>query len=109
MAVPLLQHLGVDDDPPLGVGPARIADTQLTAGRRRAAIGGDHIRRTDPLEGVGAKVGQHEFDLVARRQHAEAFVLEQYLDVREAGDALAQHMIDRGLIQKLLRRMPGPA
>ena len=71
VGVPLLQHLGVDDDPSLGVGAARIADAQLTAGRRRAAVGGDHIGRAEPLEGVGAQVGQHEFDLVALR-HARA-------------------------------------
>jgi len=36
-------------------------------------------------------------------------VFEKYLDVREAGHALAQHLIDRGLVEELLRRMPGPA
>jgi hypothetical protein len=109
VGVPNLAHLGVDDDPPLGVGAPRIADPQLTACRRRATVGGDHIGRTEPLESIGAQVGQCEFGLVALRQYAQAFVLEQDLDVREPGHALAQNVIDCGLIQKLLRRMPGPA
>ena len=34
VAVPLLQHLGVDHDPSFAVGAARVADAQLTAGGR---------------------------------------------------------------------------
>ena len=109
VAVPLLQHLGVDDDPSFAVGAPRVTDAELTAGGRRAAVSGDHVGRAEPLESVGAQVGQHEFDLVALRYHAQAFVFEKDLDVREAGHALAQHLIDRGLVEELLRRMPGPA
>ena len=42
-------------------------------------------------------------------QHAEAFVFQQDVDVGEALHALAQDVIDRRLVEELLRRMPGPA
>ena len=36
-------------------------------------------------------------------------MFEEHLDVAEAGDTLAQHVVDRGLVQELLRRMPAAA
>ena len=41
--------------------------------------------------------------------HAQAFVFQQHVDVGKSLDAVAQDMVDRRLIQKLLRWMPGPA
>jgi len=70
VALPLLQDLGVDDDPSFAVGAPRVTDAELTAGGRRAAVSGDHVGRAEPLESVGEQVGQHEFDLVALRYHA---------------------------------------
>ena len=41
-------------------------------------------------------------------RHPQAFVLQQHLDIREPRDALAQHLVHRGLVQELLGRMPKP-
>jgi hypothetical protein len=43
VGIPLFLDLRVDDDPPFGVGASGIADAQLTAGGRRAAVSRDHI------------------------------------------------------------------
>ena len=41
--------------------------------------------------------------------HAQALVFEQHLDVGEPVNALAQHLVDGGLVEELLRRMSGGA
>jgi hypothetical protein len=63
----------------------------------------------EPLEGIGAQVGQHELDVVVLGHHPQAFVLQQQVDVGKSLHALAQHVIDRRLVEELLRRMPGAA
>lgn len=105
MGIPFFVHLGVDDDPSFGIGATRIADTQLSTRRRGSAVGGDHIGGPHPLERVGAKVGQHQFDVVRFGQHAQTFVFEQHVDVAEPIHPFAEDMVDRRLIEKLLGRV----
>ena len=109
VAVPLTNHLGVDDNPAFGVGASLVSDPELAAGRRGPAVGGDHIRGAQTLEGVGAQVRQHQFDVEWPFDRTQTFVFEQHLDVGKPGDALAEHVVDRGLVQELLRRMPAAA
>ena len=106
VAFPLPQHLGVDDDPALAVGPPGVADAELAPGRRRAAVGGDDIAGVQALQRVGPQVGEHQLDAVVVGMYAQAFVFQQYVNVGKSLDAVPQDMVDRWLIQKLLRWMP---
>lgn len=108
VCVPLPYHLGVDDDPALGIGTSGISDPQLPSGGRRSAIRGDDVRRVQAFEGVGSQVSQHQLDGIFLCRHPEAFVLGQHLHIGEAGDSVAQDFVHRGLIQELLRRVAHP-
>ena len=102
---PFPNHLGVDDDPALGEGAAAEADAELAADRARAAVGGDHVAGPDALELVAGEVGEHQLDAVGMLHQPQAFVLEQYGDVSEAVDPLAQDLVHRRLVDELLWRV----
>ena len=77
----------------------------MSAQRAGAAVGGDDVPGADPRERILRQVGQHQLDAVGVLEHAQALVLEKNGDVGEAVDAFAQHRVDGGLIDELLRRM----
>ena len=106
MARPLLEDLGVDDDPALGEGAAAEADAQLTADRTRPAVGGDHIGGPDPLELVDGQIGEHQLDVIGALDDAQALVFEQNRHVGEPVHPFAQHLLQRGLVDELLGRVP---
>ena len=105
MARPLLQDFGVDDDRALAVGATAESDAQLTADRTRAAVGGDHIGGPDALELVDGQVGEHQLDASVRSATAQALVFEQDRHVGEPVHPGAQHLLQRGLVDELLRRV----
>ena len=47
--------------------------------------------------------------MIAGVDRAQTLVFEQHFDVAEAGDTLAEDVVNRGLVQELLRRMPAAA
>ena len=106
MAGPFLEHFGVDDDPALAVGAARIADAQLAADGAGRAVGGDHVRGPDSPEFVDLEIGEHQLDVITALDDPQALVLEKNRDVGEAVDPGAQHLLQRGLVDELLRWVP---
>ena len=100
---PGLGDLGVDDDPAVLVGAALEPDVQAPARRAGPAVGGDHVGGAgvpDLTVRAGTPDGQVDADGVL--VEPGAFVPEQDLDVRVAGDPVPQCLLQRGLVDELL-------
>jgi hypothetical protein len=102
---PLVQHLGVDDNPAVLVGLPFETDTQLPAHRARTTLRCNDIRGAKAFHRVGPQVRDEQFHAVGVLVDPHAFVPQQNVHSLVPVDAVAKHLLQRRLIDEQLWRV----